>query len=54
MTLFVPHFYFKVRNLEILKAHEIISETQKRPKNGENSHSLDLLFYDQLKKMIRV
>ncbi len=43
MTLFVPHFYFKVKNFETLKVDEIISETQKMGKNDQNfwSHSLD-------------
>jgi hypothetical protein len=37
----VPYFYFKVKNFEILKANEIMSETQKMPKNDQNSDSLD-------------
>jgi hypothetical protein len=43
MTLFVPHFYFKVKNFETLKVDEIISETQKMGKNDQNfwSHSLN-------------
>jgi hypothetical protein len=43
MTLFVPQFYFKVKNFKTLKVDEIISETQKMGKNDQNfwSHSLN-------------